>query len=717
MSLQPNRHDSNDNAELLRSKRAGNATEHCFEEGIVSSNNEEHRKMEFHPESFQNSDDTEEGAKERWELCRRIPPEQEIECGHEACKNIAIKIWISVVSRTEFPLCQDCENVKLAALGDEGQTNDQPSTKHDIEIPSTPKDRKQADGSPGKEMFDSYATHTKEEVRNLPVVDCTPTKEDTDQTEGETFALVDFVTLEKLKAGGRACDICIQNNQEEDLPIQPMPACTIWQSTQDPNSKKWFYCIDCLVDDYGSFPDYEELRQHNALQNINPATYHEHLELMKTKCSRKRNPNLPNLPASFSCKPSLSLTDNENATVVTPLHNPAQSGTTASGASLQLSDDSSRSAIPIKVTPKALAVHKKWQEQAETMGGKGAKIIVSAVKAKKIIYLALRDEFRPMNITDIYKVRKHMMGLVAAGNLFSNVQLFWSIFWKLLKATIPQPVLSSSLKNMADQNRTNTFDDDSDEDQTPLQEGPGDDENDFYGSRTLIFKAGRNPQSSLYYFSYKKLKAMDNEELQTLFSARAIAIAETDKLKLSIEEAQTKTTSLLSEPTNVELIALLQNAEDDVAALKEQVDDSRKLQVHTGTRIDRQKKIQKMCAHWSKRKRMCLSFLSALEENTNGAVTIQKSLAGDGPLQLDSDEAVIKGEILLVKQRARKRKLGINSFPVTLKRAKTEPSLSSTVSSDLVAVRLGKGGKVERVYLREEEEGKRDTERRTVSSV
>jgi hypothetical protein len=263
---------------------------------------------------------------------------------------------------------------------------------------------------------------------------------------------------------------------------------------------------------------------------------------------------------------------------------------------------------------------------------------------------------------------------------------------------------------MADQNRTNPFDNDSDdEEKSALEEGTGLDEGDFYGHRTLIFKAGRNAQTSLYYFNYKKLRALDDAERQCLFDACASAIAEAEMLQLRIATCQASATSLSSEPTNVELISLLHKAEHDVANLKEQVEESRKLQVHTGTRIERQKKVQKMAAHWSRRKRMCLSFLSTLEENTDGAVTIQKSLAGEGPLQLDSDEAVIKAELVLAKQRAQKRKLGINYAP--LKRLQNEPSLSSTVSSDLVAVRLVKGGKVERVYFRDEKEGKLDATR------
>lgn len=109
-----------------------------------------------------------------------------------------------------------------------------------------------------------------------------------------------------------------------------------------------------------------------------------------------------------------------------------------------------------------------------------------------------------------------------------------------------------------------------------------------------------------------------------------------------------------------------------------------------------------MASHWGKRKRICLSFLSTLEENTEGAVTIQKSLAGDGPLQLDSDESAVKAELGLAKQKSQKAKMGINRKQASFKKQKTESSLSASLSSSLVAVRLVKGGKVERVYYEDD---------------
>jgi len=53
---------------------------------------------------------------------------------------------------------------------------------------------------------------------------------------------------------------------------------------------------------------------------------------------------------------------------------------------------------------KALEVHKKWLEAAQSMGGTDARIVVSKPAAKKLIFDFLVNTFQPMNITQIYMV-------------------------------------------------------------------------------------------------------------------------------------------------------------------------------------------------------------------------------------------------------------------------------------------------------------------------
>jgi hypothetical protein len=59
----------------------------------------------------------------------------------------------------------------------------------------------------------------------------------------------------------------------------------------------------------------------------------------------------------------------------------------------------------VKPSKKDMETHAKWQKEAEAMGGKDARIVVSKPKAKTLIFELLRDEFAPMNITTINSVR------------------------------------------------------------------------------------------------------------------------------------------------------------------------------------------------------------------------------------------------------------------------------------------------------------------------
>lgn len=114
-----------------------------------------------------------------------------------------------------------------------------------------------------------------------------------------------------------------------------------------------------------------------------------------------------------------------------------------------------------------------------------------------------------------------------------------------------------------------------------------------------------------------------------------------------------------------------------------------------------------MATQWRKRKRICMDFLIMMEESTEGTVSAKKCLAGDGQIDLESDETAIKNMIAYGN-----KKRSMTSRPV--KKAKVSKSLggkttglpsSETLTSGLtadanfVAVRLDSSGQVERVYL------------------
>jgi hypothetical protein len=68
------------------------------------------------------------------------------------------------------------------------------------------------------------------------------------------------------------------------------------------------------------------------------------------------------------------------------------------------SGGASKNAAKAPPSKEALAIHRKWQAEAEKHGGPDARIVVSKPAAKKLIFDMLHDSFRPMNITEIYQV-------------------------------------------------------------------------------------------------------------------------------------------------------------------------------------------------------------------------------------------------------------------------------------------------------------------------
>ena len=59
-----------------------------------------------------------------------------------------------------------------------------------------------------------------------------------------------------------------------------------------------------------------------------------------------------------------------------------------------------------KISKSSMYIQKKWEDAAKKMGGSYAKIIIVMTLAKPLIYKVLLDSYRPMNVTDVYKVRE-----------------------------------------------------------------------------------------------------------------------------------------------------------------------------------------------------------------------------------------------------------------------------------------------------------------------
>jgi hypothetical protein len=247
----------------------------------------------------------------------------------------------------------------------------------------------------------------------------------------------------------------------------------------------------------------------------------------------------------------------------------------------------------------------------------------------------------------------------------------------------------------------NPFDDSDDEEgseEKPTTAEP------YAGS--LLFKPGRNASSNLYYVDHSKIKGMDQEEKNTLASNNAVAKAEEGNLRAVLKTTLETAKRLLSEPTNEEAALLLGNEEAAMEKLEAQLAEAQALKVNEKHRQKTKQQIQRMSGQWRKRKRMCMDFLIGLEENTDGSISAKKCFAGDGPIALDSDEAVAKATVAQAKKKKARDYTGGGKRRKLAPKAAPKPTLSKPADSlsdeSFVAVLFDSQQNVRRVHVDDE---------------
>ena len=221
----------------------------------------------------------------------------------------------------------------------------------------------------------------------------------------------------------------------------------------------------------------------------------------------------------------------------------------------------------------------------------------------------------------------------------------------------------------------------------------------FAGS--LVLKSGRGANSSLYYVDYNKAKTgngLDPEERNELASAVATTQAEESALLASIKAMNLNAKQLESEPKNDELAVQLDQGEASLFKLQSEVEEARKLQVNENHKKQVKRRCENMTTQWRKRRRLCMDFLISMEECTEGTISVKKTLAGDGQIEIDSDENVAKFAVEFGKKkranpkRFQKRVLGV-------KKQKTATEAGIPPSEDFVAVLFDSQLRVRRVHL------------------
>ena len=221
---------------------------------------------------------------------------------------------------------------------------------------------------------------------------------------------------------------------------------------------------------------------------------------------------------------------------------------------------------------------------------------------------------------------------------------------------IPPPVLKAALGEMSMDWQDDDIFEASDDDENNNMEGivkkKGSANKEPYAG-SLFFKAGKSAASSLYYVDHNKIKEMSFEEKRELAERLANARAEHEHLGLVLKKTDTMTNQLLIEPTNDDLLERLSDLEKDVAVLAEKVNDAKALSINESHKNQLKRKIQSMAGHYRKRKQLCCSFLSSLEEMSDGTISKKKCLKGEGQIALDSDESINKAAIAYARSKKR----------------------------------------------------------------
>jgi predicted protein tyrosine phosphatase len=252
-------------------------------------------------------------------------------------------------------------------------------------------------------------------------------------------------------------------------------------------------------------------------------------------------------------------------------------------------------------------------------------------------------------------------------------------------------------------------DDSDDEDEAPKKKEkkePKASDDPFKGA--LSFKSGKSANTCLYYVDYTKLKnngdGLPIDERNELLGDFHKTNAEILALKTAVKNMTLETNKLLSEPTNEELDARLVTEEAELAELREQVEAGRKLVVNEKHKQQIKRRIEVMTTVWRKRRRICMDFLMAMEENTEGTVSVKKCLKGDGQIDIDSDEAVVAAAVEYGKKK-RARPAASSKRRSVVAKAAPKPSTTSGLapSESFVAVTLDSQGRIQRVHLDDEE--------------
>ena len=379
--------------------------------------------------------DSNEGEEELWDLkvvfaAKEIAKAKPIMCSTEGCNLVACCVWASNLDpESPWYNCLDCQEndfggwpedqteLPLKILTDEHRkiiikrcTNQEDPIMPDL--PACADDSKKSTEDAATSMTNNSKEAKDAKVQGAENETNHVNKEgDNENANGDKdadetwdlqfiFSVKDLTKSKPVMCSHDDCNLV---------------ACSKWVSNLNPENS-WFTCIDCQEQDFAGWPE-----EHSEL----PVKFltEENKKIMSEKCSRQKEPAMPNLP---TCFPLLTTAANSNkipAITPPPSHEQAVTESesnvvvgiiragienhkkkTSVTPSPMLPTGAAKQEVNRAPSKGALVIHQKWQAEAERQGGPDARIVVSKPAAKKLIFDVLFDTFCPMNITEIHQV-------------------------------------------------------------------------------------------------------------------------------------------------------------------------------------------------------------------------------------------------------------------------------------------------------------------------
>ncbi|CAB9513363.1 expressed unknown protein [Seminavis robusta] len=502
---------------------------------------------------------------------------------------------------------------------------------------------------------------------------------DEEEEDDSDYNLVAILSEEKVKSDGVLCKICSE-----------IPACVLYEGTD--TKKRWYYCLNCQDEDFEGWPDKLEDFPNSQL----PTSQHEG-NLRKFCCAPGSSPSLIDRSIApsgtvLSPKPDASHKNGGgsvcNDSNLTPVPR-SQASSSSKKKSSAITPSPTPYDIPRKAdqkkksagaSEKTLKAHAQWLEKAKELGG--SELVLGKAEAKKLIYDLLYDEMRPMEVDDIYKK---------------------------LKGQVPGMILKKCLDEMAELNKEISFEDDDDEDDDedgPKKAKSTKSDDPFSGS--MRHKAAKG--KGIYYVNHTKCKNggdLDPDAYNEVQGKYQMSADEEKTLQSELRNLTTTAEKLEAEPTNEEAAQGIATLDMEVGKLRENVEGARGNLANEGRKKKLKKAIPKMAAEWRKRKRLHTEFLINIEEMSEGQVTMKKCKSGDGPIFMDTDEAVVSvAREAALRRRGGPAKMNSRRNFSSFQGKKTGGTDANGVTADpaFIGVTLDSQGNVKREYVSENAE-------------